>query len=69
MWCQPKTLRRESADGKIGRTDKEKLQMYYDGGLIEKNCRHGVLYALRIRKVTSFSLEKEMYLYLTETMA
>jgi len=28
-----------------------------------------VLYALRIRKVTSFSLEKEMYLYLTETVA
>ena len=33
MWCQPKTLRRESADEKIGRTDKEKLQMYYGGGL------------------------------------
>ena len=42
--------------------------MYYGGGLAEENYQCGVVYALRIRKATSFSLEKEAYLYLIEAV-
>ena len=40
--------------------------MCCDGGVAEENCHCGVACALRIREATSFSLEKEVYLYLAE---
>jgi len=39
-----------------------------DGGLAEKNCQCGMVYALGIREATSFSSEKEAYLLLTEAI-
>ena len=41
--------------------------MYCGGGLTEENYLYGVICALKIREATSFSLEKEVYLYPTET--
>ena len=38
------------------------------GILAEENYQCGVVYALRIREATSFSLKKDVYLYLTEAM-
>jgi len=35
--------------------------VYCGGGLAEENYQRGVIYALRIREATFFSLEKEVY--------
>ena len=47
----------------IGIEDRtEKNCQRIGGGLTELNCQWGVVFALRFREVTSFSLEKEAFI-------
>jgi len=53
----------------IGIEDRtEKNCQRIGGGLTELNCQCGVVFALRFREVTSFSLEKEAYLCLSDVL-
>ena len=53
---------------KEGNDQTERLSVYFGGGLVEGNHYCGVVCALKIREVISFSMEKEEDLYLTEVM-